>query len=341
MRGDGGRGVARQGDAGGVRAVKGATIVAEKAKSPRPFGKNESRFPDKLPLLFPEMGLVELFRGGGCRQTGACHPQSPGQHVCGRKRWKKMRKEDEEEFFHGSRVRGREAGGKGAARRPPGKTAMGGQRETKDGKAAGHGRSEGGSEEGEAGVVGGAVDVQEAELEAAEGVGVVDKADLKAADGGRTGNCARAVEESDLDAAEFFGIGAKADLKAAGIAGNGNGGDLDAIENEGHVEESDGDAVAVMRTGDGVQTEAGEGAGVVGEESEVEARDGIVAGSGEVEAESDDGGVFGDKLPVGGAEADLEGGEGDGGRGEGEERKDKGMEEFFHGSRVSGQRLKS
>ena len=69
MRGDGGRGVARQGDAGGVRAVKGATIVAEEAKSPRPFGKIQPRFPDKLPLLFPEMGLVEIFRGSGCRAT--------------------------------------------------------------------------------------------------------------------------------------------------------------------------------------------------------------------------------------------------------------------------------
>ncbi len=37
-------------------------------------------------------------------------------------------KEDVKEFFHGSRVSGREAGGEGAARRPPGKTATEGRK---------------------------------------------------------------------------------------------------------------------------------------------------------------------------------------------------------------------
>ncbi len=69
LRGDGGRGIARQRDAGGIRAVKGATIVAEEAKPTRPFGKIQPRFPDELPLLFPEMGLVKIFRGGAVEQS--------------------------------------------------------------------------------------------------------------------------------------------------------------------------------------------------------------------------------------------------------------------------------
>ena len=69
LDGDGGRGVARQSDARGARAVEGATIVAEEAESPCPFGKIQPRFPDKLPLLFPETGLVEIFRWSGCRPT--------------------------------------------------------------------------------------------------------------------------------------------------------------------------------------------------------------------------------------------------------------------------------
>ena len=160
-------------------------------------------------------------------------------------------------------------------------------------------------------------------MEAVEGVGVVDKADLEASDGGRRGKVPRAVKEADLDAMELFGIGAKADLEPAGIAGNGNGGDLDAIEKDNHVEECDGDAVASMRKGDGVQPEAGEGGGVIGEESEVEARDGVVEGFGEVEAEADDGGVFGDELPVGRTEADLERRKRGGGSGGGAKRQEK------------------
>ena len=78
-----------------------------------------------------------------------------------------------------------------------------------------------------------------------------------------------------------------------------------------------------MRKGEGVQTEAGEGGGVIGEESEVEACDGIVAGSGEVEAEADDGGFGGDELAFVAENADLEGREGGGGSGEGEKRQDE------------------
>ena len=69
LGGDGGRGVARQSDARGARAVEGATIVAEEAESPCPFGKIQPRFPDELPLLFPEMGLVKIFRGGAVEQS--------------------------------------------------------------------------------------------------------------------------------------------------------------------------------------------------------------------------------------------------------------------------------
>ena len=233
------------------------------------------------------------------------------------------------------------------------------------------GWSEGGAEEGETGKVGVGDDVHEADLEAAEGPGKVDEADLHAADGAarsvaRGGGVEDSkleavggvgkVGEADLEAAEIGGGGPEGELESAKGGGIGNdarletaqfcgdaqAGDLDAVEfgvigshaNQRNVDATDG----LVRPGLKVQADAREVVGV-GEKPDVETGNGVIAGDGKVESESDDGGVDVDELKVVAVDADLQRRERGGRRRAREERQEKREEdgeEFLHGSAVSG-----
>ena len=212
---------------------------------------------------------------------------------------------------------------------------------------------EGGAEERNAGVVGVVDDVRKADLDTAKGFDDVEKADLKAAGGAAGAEVCAVVDESDLDSVEVVTQVEEADLDTAGCRGNGDGGELEAVEGSGGVDKAEGDAVEGLRMGKkGIQPDAGERFGD-GDNAHVEPTDSIVDGTGKVEAQSDDGGVGGDELEamepgfcsfVWPADADLQRRERGGrcrAREERQEKREEDGEEFFHGSRVSGQRLKS
>ena len=177
-----------------------------------------------------------------------------------------------------------------------------------------------------------------------EGIGKVGETDLEAAQVTGGG------PEADLEAAKAGGIGNDARLEAAQFRGDAQTGDLDAVEFGvigSHADQRNVDATdGLVRPGLKVQADAREVVGV-GEKPDVETGNGVIAGDGKVEAEAVDGCLDVDELKVfavDAIEADLQRRERGGGRGAREERQEKREEdgeEFFHGSRVSGQRLKS
>lgn len=231
------------------------------------------------------------------------------------------------------------------------------QRGKKDGKAAGHGRSEGDTEEWKVGVVGGTVDVQEAELDAAEGTGAVDEADLEAADGangkihgtqleaadfalvGEIGAVEfhapvkktklealkglGSVENAQLGTSDDFSMGSEADLETADVLRKACNRTLNALEFFGDIaQKGDGNSVAGFRNGKQyVAANAGERLIDEGANAKVKASDGFVPRADEIEAEARDRSFAGDELPSAppSVKADLEGRDG-GGSGEGEER---------------------
>ena len=187
-----------------------------------------------------------------------------------------------------------------------------------------HGKSERDAEEREGIAVFGAV-VQEADLEAVEVVGKVENADLDAAEFGSEVEeaeldaadiavAAQIVDDPQLNAAKLLGKGENAELdaadgaavgegdesrlNAADVPRKGDGGQLDAVYGCRHVKQPGGNSVeGLVREGDPDQAHARKSFGD-GTNAEVNARDGIVAGSKKVEAEANDGGFVGDELEL-------------------------------------------
>jgi len=222
-----------------------------------------------------------------------------------------------------------------------------------------HGWSEGGAEEGEAGEVGFGGDVHEADLEAVDFFGAVDKAELEAVEGFSI------VDNADLSATKGFGVGPKADLEPVGVCRTGDKTNLKTAKFTGdEAKATDMEAVEISCPGAQGNIDAAEGAFRPRESVQTEAR--VIVGAGKqadiktpsvfiarerkVEAEAVDGSMFVNELGAGSnIDADLEEGKfGSGSGGGAERRSEKGKEKSekgaggkVHGSRGSGQRLKS
>ena len=161
-------------------------------------------------------------------------------------------------------------------------------------------------------------------MNTAEIIGDVDNADLG------TAERESEVEKPDLSSPDFT----QAEIAPP---------DLDAADVVGEVQQRDRNAVERFRSGKGIQADARESPGI-GADAEIEARDGIVTGTEEVEAEAENRSSARDELEVesgrrGPACSDLQRRKRGGGSGGGAERQEKREEdgkELFHGSSVGG-----